>query len=282
MSLRVLFVDFFSTIRAVMPKDINNLVIAVSLDSSLELLKHFSDIVVLDKEVVPNITKIYKTVYIRSHFSTPELTPQNFRNEIDNLVNQVKQLNPGVEFIDNMLDVNEIINFEDKWAQYQLYGEFMPRTKIYNKGTDVSDFNHPIFKKRLSSRGQGVTWDIARADSSTNEWLIQESLDIKEELRVYVVRGKIYLTATIRQNMTEGMTVQAINSRMLSKEELVFAANVAAERPDLDMIGLDIAITQEDKLYLMETNRSPGFAKFYTLTGINLAAELYAETSEKC
>lgn len=264
-----------------MPKAINNLVIAVSLDSSLELLEHFSDIVVLDKGVAPNLTKIYKTVYIRSHFSAPELTPQSFRNEINNLVNQVKQLNPDVEFIDNMLDVDEIINFEDKLAQYQLYGEFMPRTEIYNMGTDVPDFNHPIFKKRLSSRGQGVTWDIKKADSSTNEWLIQESLDTKEELRVYAVRGKICPIATIRQNMTEGMTVQAISSRALAQEELIFATKILAERPELDLIGLDIAITQDDKLYLMEMNRSPGFAKFYTLTGIDLATELYVETSEK-
>lgn len=260
-------------------KTTNNLVIAVSLDSSLELLENYADIIVLDKYPSLNITKEYNTVYIRSHFSTPGYAPQDFRNEIDSLVDQVRQFNPSVEFIDNMFNIDEIIRFEDKLSQYQLFGDFMPRTEIYDKDTDVSSFKHPIFKKRLSSRGQGVTWEITKANPSTRGWIVQESLDINEELRIYIARGKVCPIATIRQNMTEDVTAQAISSRELTKDEFTFAAKVAAERPDLDMIGLDIAVLPAGELYLMEANRSPGFAKFYTLTGINLATKLYVKSS---
>lgn len=107
-----------------------------------------------------DVSKKYQTVYIRSHFSTPGYTPKDLRKEIDNLVDLAKQTNPNLKFIDNMPSVDQIISFEDKWSQYELFGDLMPRTKIYDQTTDISDFNRPIFKKRLSSRGQGVTWSV--------------------------------------------------------------------------------------------------------------------------
>ncbi|RYX79065.1 hypothetical protein EON76_04130 [bacterium] len=45
------------------------------------------------------------------------------------------------------------------------------------------------------------------------------------------------------------------------------------------MAGIDIVRTAYGKLVLLEVNRSPGFAKFYDLTGINLADRLYEELS---
>lgn len=262
--------------------DKDNLVISVSLDSSLELLEKFADIIVLDRNSAPSITQKYETVYIRSHFGTPGYTPTDFRKEIADLVADIERLNPNVTFIDSMSDVDTIVRFEDKWSQHQSFSDFMPRTEVYsnNTNTDVSSFRRPIFKKRLSSRGQGITWDIARVDPSTNDWLIQESLDVDEELRVYIVKGHIFPIATVRQNMTENATTQAISSRELTKDEFIFSTKIAAEHLDLDMIGLDIAITPDNKLYLMEANRSPGFAKFHALTGINLAIELYAKALE--
>lgn len=77
--------------------------------------------------------------------------------------------------------------------------------------------------------------------------------------------------------MTKSLAAQAVNSRQLTKDEIAFATKVIAKCPSLDMAGLDVARTSDNKLYLMEVNRSPGFAKFYELTNINLASKLYKD-----
>lgn len=199
-----------------------NLVIAVSADSSLELLKPHADIIVLNKNPIAEITKPYETAYIRSHFSHPSTLPQVFRNKIDAIVSRAKMLNPHVKFIDTMDNVDTIVAFEDKWLQYKTFGEFMPRTEIYNDTFDISSFTHPVYKNRLSSRGAGVTWNKENATDSENGWIIQESLDIDEELRVYVIQGDVYPIGAVKQNMTEDRKAQALDSRELTHDEIDF------------------------------------------------------------
>lgn len=252
-----------------------NLVIAVSPDSSLELLKPFADIVVLDKGVIQKSGTAYGTVYIRSHFSQPSTLPQKFRTEIDTLVQQVKTKNPAVTFIDGMDTVDAIVAFEDKWLQYKTFANFMPRTQLYDGELSVSDFTRPIYKNRLSSRGSGVTWDSNKISGIPSDWIVQESLDIREELRVYIIRGEVYPIGAVKQSMTEGNKAQGTHSRDLTQDEISFASSLMKQVPTLDIVGIDIARTVDGVLKLMEVNRSPGFAKFYELTGFNLAGKLY-------
>lgn len=252
----------------------NHLVIAVSLDSSLELLGKYADVIVLDEDPSLAIEKSYETVYIRSHFSTPELQPQRFRAEIESIVSQAKQHNPDVTFIDGMETVEAIVSFEDKWAQYQLFADFMPRTQLL---AEADDFERPIYKKRLSSRGSGVTWNKDEATGSEEDWIVQESIDITEELRVYVIHGEVYLVGAVRNSMTADQKTQAVSARDLSQDEINFALAVAQKAPALEMIGLDVARSSDGALYVMEVNRSPGFGTFTKLTGVNLADVLYAQ-----
>jgi glutathione synthase/RimK-type ligase-like ATP-grasp enzyme len=257
-----------------------NLVIAVSPDSSLELLGHFADIVVLDKDSDFSETVSYDSVYIRSHFGQQSTLPQNFRSEIDDLILRVKNRNPNVLFVDGIDTVDKILAFEDKWNQCVRFERFMPRTEIYGDTANDSTFTRPIFKKRLSSRGVGVTWNKDKADRSTGEWLIQESLNIKEELRVYIICGEVHTTAAVKQSMDEGGRSQAVAIRELAPDEIKFASDIAERVPELDIIGLDLARTTEGPLMLMEVNRSPGFAKFEELSGVNLAAILYEKLAD--
>jgi len=252
-----------------------HLVIAVSPDSSLGLLGSYADVIVLDKKPQTSSTVQYDTIYIRSHFSQPSTLPQVFRSEIDSIVQNAKQLNPNVKFIDSMDNVDDIVAFEDKWNQHTLFGTFQPRTEIYDDSVDISSFVRPIFKNRLSSRGSGVTWDVTRTNRSTGEWIIQESLNIEEELRVYVIRGEVYPVGAVRQNMTEGQKAQAVGQRKLTQDEIDFSSSVMKQAPGIDIAGIDIARTSKGGLSLMEVNRSPGFAKFMELTGVNLADVLY-------
>ena len=257
----------------------NHLVIAVSKDSSLVLLGKYADVIVLDKEPLPTCLKSYKSVYIRSHFSTLELSPQNFRDDIQKLVTLAKTENPNLLFIDGMSTVDAIIEFEDKWNQYKKFSDFMPLTKILNSMEDLSEFARPIFKKRLSSRGAGVTWDRQKTEDSIDGWVVQESLDIHEELRVYSILGKVYPVATVKQSMTVNDKAQSVGSRILSQDEIDFSSTIIQQCPSLDIVGIDIARSLDGKLSLMEVNRSPGFAKFFELTGVNLADRLYKELS---
>lgn len=251
-----------------------HLVIAVSLDSSLELLEKYAEVVVLDKKPVAGIDKAYDTVYIRSHFSHPNTLPQNFRTEIDELIRNAKRNNPGIQCIDNMDTVDKIVQFEDKWFQYQHFQDFMPQTQLYN-GHDLSSIDRPVFKKRLSSRGTGVTWDQDDVIGQASGWIVQESLDISEELRIYIIRNTVYSIGAVRQSKTTQQSTQATSSRSLTKDEIAFASEISEKASNLDIVGLDVIRTTDGQLKLLEVNRSPGFAAFEKLTNINLADELY-------
>lgn len=257
-------------------REMNNLVLAVSLDSSLELLSHYADIIVLDKGGQLPADQVYETVYIRSHFSHPDLLPQVFEKEINDIIKRVRGANPNVRFIDGMDTIKKIVSFEDKWGQYKLFSNYMPRTELHTNSVDTSSFVRPVYKKRLSSRGSGVTWEKERVSDEPNGWIIQESIDIKEELRIYVVAGNVYSVGAVKQSMTEGNKAQGVSSRELAADEIEFIQKLMEAAPELEVAGIDVARTVEGGLKLMEVNRSPGFAKFNELTGANLADIIYA------
>ena len=258
-----------------MIKRMNNLVIAVSTESSAGLLGKYADVILLDKDTVESKDTFYDTLYIRSHFAEQDTLPQNFRKEINSLVQQTKRVNPKVKIIDNMDNVDEIIAFEDKWLQYNIFGSFMPYTKLFDRQLSISDFRRPIYKNRLSSNGSGVTCDREKALTSFGDWVVQESLGIQEELRVYVIFGHVFTIGVVRQSMTENSKAQGVSARELTDDEVQFSLSVMEKAPDLEIVGLDIARTTSGELRLIEVNRSPGFAKFYELTGVNLAKNLY-------
>lgn len=252
-----------------------HLVITVSPDSSIELLKVFADVIVLDKDPLPSKIPYYETIYIRSHFGQDATLPQAFRKEIEDVVKRAKIENPSIKFIDGTDTVDKILSAEDKWLQYESFGDLMPRTVLFNQKENVLDFKRPVFKNRFSSHGNGVTWEMKNVTDPTNSWVIQESLDISEELRVYIINRQVYPIGAIRQSKNQDQNTQAIDSRHLAQSEIAFSEKVTKHARRMDIMGIDIARTADGKLYLMEVNRSPGFGKFNELTGINLASSLY-------
>lgn len=252
-----------------------NLVVSVSADSSLELLGEHADIVLLDKHPYLNIQSLYDTAYIRSHFSQQFMQPQNFRSEIESIVAQVKSVNPNVKFIDSMDNVDAIVAFEDKWHQYQIFRELMPLTELCDGSPYTLVVRSPVYKQRLSSRGSGVTWNKDNVTTTKGEWIAQNSLDIQEELRVYAINTNIHPTGIVKKSMEEGVKAEGTSARKLSKDEMQFVSYVTDRAPRLDIVGIDMARTAAGDLKLIEVNRSPGFAKFFELTGVNLANEIY-------
>ncbi|MEO7904832.1 MAG: hypothetical protein ABIR91_03505, partial [Candidatus Saccharimonadales bacterium] len=165
-----------------------HLVVTVSTDSSVQLLASFADVILLDKPPTPIELNSYDTLYIRSVFSQDTTLPQLFRSQIDTLVRLASRTNPTIYYIDDMDTVDQILTFEDKWHEYQTLGEFMPSTQVYDTPATALHFAHSVFKKRLSSRGTGVTWNRQNVTDPFSEWIVQDSLDIAEELRIYAIR----------------------------------------------------------------------------------------------
>ena len=254
----------------------NHLVVTVSPESSVDLLSKHADIILLDQVNVTKVLSIYKSIYVRSHFSKAELQPQNFQDTITAIVSRAKSLNPNIHVVDGMDTVEKIIGFEDKWNQYQIYSEFMPQTRVLNTKNNTNSQKF-IYKKRLSSRGLGVTADLSEVTGSVNDWIAQEKLDIDEEIRVYIIRGTVYPLGAVRSSMTTNRKTLSINARELINDEIAFASAISQRSNELDMIGLDVARTNDGTLQLMEVNRSPGFGAFAELTQVNLSDVLYAD-----
>lgn len=252
----------------------NHLVISVSPDSSLDLLGEFADVIVLDTQLVPETLPGYDTLYIRSYFGQESLMPQAFLAEINALVERAVRANPSIQYIDGISTVEAVLAFEDKWHQYGLFSDYMPKTELLSS-VDMVNFTRPVYKKRLSSRGTGVTWSLDEISGYRDDWLVQESLEIQEEIRMYVIRGAVYPIGAIRQSKTIDQGTKAVAARPLTQDEIDFAQSIAQKASDLDIIGLDIVCNEAGDLFLLEVNRSPGFGKFYELTGVNLADHLY-------
>ena len=244
--------------------------LATVADLSIEQFRPVCDVLLLGSDDSVDDLSAYKSVYIRSQFNDEKFMPQNFASQINKIGTLAR--NAGIKLIDNMGSVDEIIAFEDKWYQFQLFREFMPETKL---ASEQPGFGEPvIFKKRISSRAAGIAWLRSDIIGNLDDWICQPILDIQEELRVYVVRGMVVEVASIRQTKTMDQKIKVIGTRHLTSEERHFAEQVYKKRPSLDLVGIDIAVTSNG-LRLIEVNRSPVFASFMRESGQNLAELLY-------
>lgn len=251
-----------------------HLIVTTSADTSADAFRPFADIIFVDRLEAPIAEKQYETFYIRSQFHDESFMPQRFSKEIDAISKGLVE--GGTRAIDNMSTVNQIINFEDKWLQYDMYSSLMPDTWLAVKVDNCSDL---IYKKRLSSRGAGIAWKKDDIGEQTEDWIAQVRLDIVEELRAYVIKGSVFPIASIKQSKRPNVSVKVQNTRRLSLGELSFAESVHKLAPNLEFIGIDMAITQ-DGIRLIEVNRSPIFNSFTRLCGKNLAEKLYTKPTE--
>jgi hypothetical protein len=172
--------------------------------------------------------------------------------------------------VDGIQSVDDIF-LEDKWKQYEMFGELMPKTEL---PTDVSQFKKGkhMIKERISSRAQGIYFDVDAIDTNNmSQYIIQERIAIVKEYRVYVLFGEVIQQASVKSPKTENSSVKVIDFIEISDELKRYTEKVIQKNP-FDFIGLDIAETQNG-FYLIELNRSPLFNSFLRETGINLAEE---------
>lgn len=197
----------------------------------------------------------FNMVYFRDPFNDDSI--ENYKYRIDMVINQFSE----AKSIDEIRSFDDMKRIEDKWSQALLYGDLMPSTSLYSDCDFI--LGKHLAKKRISQRAKDIVF--APNDTLNDDWIMQELLNIKEELRVYSVFGEVLPEATIKTSKTTGK-VKVINKRRLSDEEVVFCKQVA-KKSNLDFIGIDLAILQNSDLKLIEVNRSPQFKRFVDYYG---------------
>lgn len=250
-----------------------HVLVTTTADLSIEQFRPFCQIILLDSSQSFDDSSVISrchSVYIRSQFNNPRTMPYNFTQRIDAIGRIARECR--VPIIDQMGTVQEIVDFEDKWQQFQKFGEYMPRTTL---ATDTAlDGGPVIFKKRISSRATGIAWSRREIVGDPRDWVCQALLEVEEELRVYIIRGEVVDIAAVRQNKTVDQKIRVTGVRKITKEEKRFAKGVYQRYPQLDFIGIDVALTP-DGPRLIEVNRSPIFSSFTRESQRNLAESLY-------
>lgn len=148
-----------------------------------------------------------------------------------------------------------------------------------------NNFKFPLIAKDADGRkGENIFILKTKADLNgflkkfdTREYLIQEKLQAKEDLRIIVVGNKIVGAIKriapeddFRTNVAIGGRAEIFDPipRSIGKMALT-----AARIMNIDFAGVDIMLNK-GKPYVLEVNRTPQFRAFYKTTDINPATTL--------
>jgi hypothetical protein len=159
--------------------------------------------------------------------------------------------------IDDIESFRKMKNLEDKYRQYKKFKSFMPAAYLPSEHAFVEGKN--IAKKRISQRAKDILFRTSK--KLNDDWIIQDKMNIKEELRVYAIFGKVIKQASIKSSKTEDTKVKVIGGRDLTPDEIALCERIA-EESKLDFIGIDLAILDSGEYKLIEVNRSPQFGRF--------------------
>lgn len=242
-------------------------------DRSLDLMRPFVGEVCYYDEVDPKSPPpATDLVYFRDPFN--DLAHPTSEQRLGDILYNFFLVNPNCKSIDGYRQVTDFYT-EDKWRQYQSFGpDFMPETWL---ASDI-DFveGEMVFKKRISCRCRDVFFDQNSAKALRSpDYIVQRRVKIVEEMRVFYVRGEVFRTAAIRSSKTETSKVKAIGYRELKDDEVEFIQSAMQQIPSLDFVGVDLGILDDGRKIIVEYNRSPQFAGFYRVTGINIAEKLF-------
>jgi glutathione synthase/RimK-type ligase-like ATP-grasp enzyme len=214
------------------------------------------------------VAREFDVIYVRDPFNTARLTIEAIAPKIE----LIKTRHPRAYYIDQVDDIEGVL-IEDKWRQYQRWGEWMPDTYLGGEPADIA--GPAIAKKRISARSRDILFDVQPSDLSA-EWILQERLTIVEELRVYVLFGNPVTYAAKRRSKGLNQTTKVTGVHVLTEDEMTFARELAGRMKEYDFLGLDIATTPEGPR-LIEVNRSPQFKRYNKLSGSNLVENFWPD-----
>lgn len=239
-------------------------------DKALPLWQGNVDEIYFYKEDLPEHFPEISEVYFRDPFNEPDLSIED--HKIDEITRRFFEDNPEAYSLDGIHTIDDYY-IEDKYRQFQHFGtEFMAETWLASEHEFLP--KQHIVKKRVSCRCRDIFFDKP-ADIELEEYIVQERRQLKEEMRVFFLRGEVLRIAETRTSKTEEQKVKATGFRELTDREVDFVKRAMSKMPELDFVGVDLAVQENDELLLIEVNRSPQFAGYYRVTGINLAEKVF-------
>lgn len=240
-------------------------VVTTSADSSVEYFPPEFAIYAYDR-IIPEDLKNKEIIYFRDPFNTGIYNLDTIAEKIATVV----ESNPGAYYVDDIQSLTDIL-IEDKWRQYSLLKEYMPRTKLLESPSEINDST--IAKKRISARARGIAFHPNEVKGDVGDYVLQERMTIHHEYRVYVVCGKVQPIVGQRSSKTATSKVKVLGLENLTSDIKLFSESISSKVPKLDFFGLDIAVTDEG-LKLIELNRSPQFGRYGMLGGGDLINHL--------
>lgn len=216
--------------------------------------KHGWDVYFYDE--LPDGNIYYETIYLRDPFNDLNILPYAQKN-----VEKALEVFSFSKSIDNITTYEQMEFLEDKYHQFMLYSDYMPNTFLPSAGI-FCEGKH-LAKKRISQRAKDIYFNKADFD---DDYIIQDLMDIREELRVYAIFGNPIKNVTIKSSKLPGSKVRVVGKRHLTIKEKELCQKIAA-LSNLDFIGIDLAVLKNGESKLIEVNRSPQFKRFVELYG---------------
>ena len=243
----------------------SKLLVTTKNDLSVNYFSNWDIIYLEDCSSVDVDIPIYKKVYLRDPFNNPTVyTPDG------SVIDAILHKSNADYYIDRVDTFVRAKKLEDKYLQYKTYGNLMPETYLATKKEFVE--GEYIIKPRISQRAKNIIFTkeelIKKYPKIKNDLIIQKRMDIKEELRVYIVRGAVLSVACVKTSKASGR-VKVVGERTLKRNEVEFALQCYSKNKKLDFIGLDVAILDDLSLKLIEVNRSPQFTRYVEFAHTN-------------
>lgn len=196
------------------------------------------------------------------------------RDDIETIISLLNEFEKaGVKVFDNNLRITHYYTNKKADAfKYAVNNLPMPKTFLYHHEDQFADATFPMVMKGITS-GQGAnvfkvrSYDDVRTvleetGKGLTSFLFQEFINYVMDLRLVVVGDEVVGAMRripgeneFRANFSLGGDVEKFEPT----EEMKALAIKAAKVSDLDISGVDILVDAEGKLYLLETNRNPGF-----------------------
>lgn len=239
-------------------------------DLALPLWESHVDAIYYYNDELPETFPHFEKVYFRDPFNDPlDLTTDG---RLDEITTKFFHDNPDCYSIDHVKTVEDFY-IEDKWRQFYQFGEeFMPMTWLAREQEFVP--GEMVIKKRISCRCRDVHFTVPE-NVNLDSYIVQRRVRIKTEMRVFYLNGQVFRTAETRTSKTESQGVKVLGEHQLNDEQMDFVARAMQKFPELDFVGVDLAVLDDGSLTIIEINRSPQFKRFYEVTGINLAAKVF-------
>lgn len=216
---------------------------------------HGWDIYFYDKHL-SGYDKCYNIIYLRDPFNDYDIS-----SCVEEYVENALKTFHFSYSIDGITSYEQIKSFEDKYCQFMLYSDFMPNTFLPSNGAFCNGKH--LAKKRISQRAKDIYFSEEKFDDN---YIIQDLMDIREELRIYAIFGNLVEQATIKTSKSPDSKVKVVGKRQLTEKEKEICKKIA-NLSGLDFIGIDLAILKNGNLKLIEVNRSPQFKRFVELYG---------------